>query len=882
LRTTRKLSVAATASLAAGGLIAGFVGSPGVGFAGPPTSGGAAPRTVAQIRARTAAPSAACDIGGPTGQVKHVIEVVFDNVHFNRDNPDVLSDIEQMPALEHFIEDNGTLLSNNHTPLIAHTADDTITNYSGLYGDRSGVANANDYYDFTDNGASTSSEQSSFTYWTAPGVDSYPAMDYSASVPASDPTDATPPAPWVPFTRAGCDVGAVATSNMELENLTPDIDTVFGAGSPEAQQLSSDKSEYQDQETNDYIGLAVHCASGDPLCGNAKAAKYGQTTATYDAVADDLPSEPGGYGGTSPSGSSPGFGYLALFGHKELQNVLDGAANASSSQAQADHCKLIGASAFVAGALYRVDRDGDCYEVADARTNGQSNGGTSADMAAAADNGQDLVDLFGSEIDGEYSDAPGPGFPGFGPITAAQSLAYVADMQETGVPVTYAYISDVHEVKDIDTGPCSPASTYKGKPDVGYADGPGDTCYYQTTAAWNQAFQDFFQRLADDGITPANTLFVFGADEGDHFNGPNVGRAQVPACSGTPLTTSYHCTYASGDLGEVDASIHTLLALETGDHTAFTDEPQGDEVYVTGNQPESTIRQLERDYAKVTVHDQYDQSTETAVKWMVNSTGEQLLHFGNADPARIPTFTVWPKPDIYFSDGTSDSCAAGTTAATAAKGCVTIESEYGWNHGYYAPEINNTWLGLVGPGVRHIGIDGSGPGGGPSSAGDANSGDETDTQLHNPGTWIDQSDARPTLMYLTGLKDDYTEDGRVITPVLDAIVLAADPAIDSSAFEGLAECYKQLNSSVGEFGTDVITSSTAALESGSSSADLKYSSFETALQALGASRDALAGAIKQALWNAEFDHTPLPGANGLLAGCDGVLTAANTLAGSTH
>ena len=31
--------------------------------------------------------------------IQHVIDIVFDNVHFNRDNPNVLSDLEQMPAL---------------------------------------------------------------------------------------------------------------------------------------------------------------------------------------------------------------------------------------------------------------------------------------------------------------------------------------------------------------------------------------------------------------------------------------------------------------------------------------------------------------------------------------------------------------------------------------------------------------------------------------------------------------------------------------------------------------------------------------------------------------------------------------------------------------
>src|SRR6202166_3106535 len=79
--------------------------------------------------------SASCSLGNG---VKHVVELTFDNVHFFRDNPNVPSDLQMMPNLLNFIEQNGTMLSNNHTPLIAHTAVDSLTNYTGLYGDRAG------------------------------------------------------------------------------------------------------------------------------------------------------------------------------------------------------------------------------------------------------------------------------------------------------------------------------------------------------------------------------------------------------------------------------------------------------------------------------------------------------------------------------------------------------------------------------------------------------------------------------------------------------------------------------------------------------------------------------------------------------------------------
>jgi hypothetical protein len=754
--------------------------------------------------------------------IKHVIEIVFDNVHVNRDNPNVLSDIEQMPALKNFITDNGTLLTNNHTPLIGHTANDLTTNFTGLYGDRQGMGVANDYYAFNGSGGVTP-EQSVFSYWTGGGVgDGYPQMDYSASVPASDPSKATPPAPWVPYTRAGCDVGAVSAVNLEMENTNPDIANVFGANSPEEAQYTADPDSFKDQEVNDYVGLAVHCAKNNAFCADAKAVKYGQTTPSNTAVPDVLPDEPGGY-----------HGYDAVFGHKYLQPILAGAANSGH------------------------DRDfgnGDSFPVTDAAGN--------------------LTDLNGNEIDGQYVHTPG--FPGFGPISASQTLAYVADMQESGVPVTYGYISDVHEVKAADAGPCSPASTYKGNPDVGYADGPGDNCYYQTTASYNAAFAKFLQRLADDGITPQNTLFVFGADEGDHFSGANVGRAETPSCSGTPLTTSYICNYASGQVGEVEASVHGLLQYADGNTTPFANEPQGDSVYVENNPSTSTVRQLERDFGNITVNDPFDGQTEPAVKWMADSTVENLLHFGNADPNRVPTFTAFPVPDVYFTDGASDSpaCASGTTAANAPTNCVRIDNEYAWNHGYYAPEINNTWMAFVGPGVKNVGIDGSGPGEGPSSAYQANSGSETDPQIGNHGTWVDQADAQPTIMALTGLKDDYIPDGRVITEDLTH----PPGRTGGLAFQNLAVCYKQLNSSVGDFGTDMLIADTKALKSGSSSDDSQYQSMLAKIQSLGAARDKLATRIKRELFGAEFDGHAIRGAYDLER-CEGILNQAETLVG---
>ena len=91
-----------------------------------------------------------CQLGqaaGANNNIKHVIYLQFDNTHFNRDNPNVESDLEQMPHLYNFLKDNGTLFTNDHTILISHTAGGILSSLTGLYPDRQGqtVSNSYDY-----------------------------------------------------------------------------------------------------------------------------------------------------------------------------------------------------------------------------------------------------------------------------------------------------------------------------------------------------------------------------------------------------------------------------------------------------------------------------------------------------------------------------------------------------------------------------------------------------------------------------------------------------------------------------------------------------------------------------------------------------------------
>jgi hypothetical protein len=735
-----------------------------------------------------------CSLGNG---VSHVIEITFDNVHFFRDNPNVPSDLELMPHLLNFIEQNGTLLSNSHTPLIAHTSDDILTNQTGLYGDRQGMGIGNSYQAYNADG--TTDKAGSFAYWTDPvfdtaavpnpGHDTNPSMVYSGTPPATTSPAPAPntvtPAPWVPFTRAGCDVGDVSTANTVLENTAVDIPEVFGAGSPENAQLQADPDSFKDAETADYVGIGVHCAQANSFCASATGTKFGQNNPSPTATADLLPSEPGGYNG-----------YQDLIGHRYVAPQL-GAGTANLS------------------------RNG--YQVTNATGN--------------------LVDLSGNQINGAFLKNH-PGFPGFGPINAAQSLAYVADLQESGVPVTQAYIADIHGDNNRSIPACTSAPA---------ALGSGSACYIAQAQAYDAAFNTFFQRLNADGINPTNTEFILTADEGDHEAGANVGRFVQPTpancdgatVSGVTVTPDVACTYPAGSFGELSTNITGLLATQKGDTTPFSLESDSSpQFYVTGNPGPTApvVRKLEQDVAGLTAANPYTGTTQTIDNYMADPTEEAILHFVNADPARTPTFTMFAKPDYFVSPG----------APNCASACVSQNTGFAYDHGDYAAEINTTWLGLAGPGVAKKGVDGLGPAQGPSSAG-PNSGQITVPGSGTTGTWVDHTDIRPTMLYLVGLKDDYTSDGRVITEDLTQV----SANLSSPAIEALSTAYKQLNASVGQFGTATLVAATSAIVS-SGPGDSRYLAITNALRTLEQGRDPLATRIKDELAAAEFDGKPIP------------------------
>ncbi len=380
----------------------------------------------AAVPVAEAAPAAAsCALGASGSAVKHVIYIQFDGVHYSRDEPDVPSDLEQMPNLLNFITGNGTLDTGEHTSLTAAVANDVVTSETGLYGSDQGVPGANEYNYYAPGGGTHTA--GSFAYWTDPVVDyttpsAAPAGDSTRTLSTAQGKNA--PAPWVPYTRDGCNFGSVAAAGTELENTLPDVPQVYGANSAQAKEAQNPAQ--VNQAAADFMGLAVHCAKGSAVCSGG-------------GVADKLPDEPGGYSG-----------YQALFGSKVIQPVI------SPSGA--------------------------------------------------------VRDLGGNVI---KNSAGATGFPGYNRLTGTVGLAYTLDMQTHGIPVTFTYLSDVHD--NWSTG----------------ADlGPGTATYESQVRQENAAFGTFFTGLAAAGITKANTLFVFTSDQGDHYVGPP---RRPPAATGSRL-----------------------------------------------------------------------------------------------------------------------------------------------------------------------------------------------------------------------------------------------------------------------------------------------------------------------------------------------------------
>jgi hypothetical protein len=219
-----------------------------------------------------------------------------------------------------------------------------------------------------------------------------------------------------------------------------------------------------------------------------------------------------------------------------------------------------------------------------------------------------------------------------------------------------------------------------------------------------------------------------------------------------------------------------------------------------------TLRAFETAAANLKAFDPYlDPSLLISVaRYLVDAPTLKAIHMINADPARTMSFTMFAKPDFYFQ--TFSPCPSPS------QGCVN--DGFAWIHGDYSNDIGQTWLALVGPGVKAGGID--------------------------PVTWSDHADIVPTMMHLLGLSTDYQPDGRVITQALTRPVAKGG---NGESFTELGDLYKQLNAPYGSFARSLIVASTRGIKAD----DSTYLKTERAIQRLTAERDALVAQIKNVL-----------------------------------
>jgi LPXTG-motif cell wall-anchored protein len=800
MRTLHLLARTAAAAMACSGMVA----------VGPATAASAAPTpsaTLAPDMTLAVGPSAAAPTASPSGcqlanGVQHVFYLGFDNLHLRRDNAndvanngddndnsdlDIPSDLEQIPALYNFLRGTsyagqapnpntannanyangrnttysdgtpfpgGTILANHHTPLISHTSVDFTTSYTGVYGDRHGVAvSQNSMAAYTGNASTPVSSASGFSYWTDPlGIGDDPTTVITTKDANGNPVNA--PAPWVPYTRAGCDVGAVAATGFTLEN----------AKSASTASTATTKLTTADE------GLAVHCAQASTICGSSA-----------NAVPDTLPSEPDGYSG-----------YSALFGHEYIAPVL----------------------------------------------NQKMGNGSSATLPL---------------LPGRPSTSS---FPGFNGEDGNYTLGYTLDMQKAGIPITFGYLSDAHDCHSGLYGDYAAPAGSTGAAQCDYTDvpgtatptsagafGSGEAGYVNYLHQLNSDFQSFFDQAKADGFTTANTEFVFYSDESDHAaEATPANGTGATACDGVTVPCQYdhsttQTTPTAGQLGEATTKLDAAFPQSSQPYFVLDDSAPDFYLENPGSaappgQDDANVRSFERSIGGATYTDPYTGDQQPLADYMADRTELNALHMITADPQRSPTFTAFAPGEDYVESGYPSDCGGAANATCS-------DYAYAYVHGDYAPEVNTTWAGFAGPGVANHGVDSS--------------------------TWTDQTDLRPTLLALVGLHDDYTDEGRVITQILDPGAVSS--ALTAPQATDLATLLKKLDAPVYSsaegtndgFGPATLVADTEALKSDAAN-DSTYTDVEGRISTITAQRNAVVSDILARLTAAASGSPVDPGA----------------------
>ncbi len=528
---------------------------------------------------------ASCQLGNG---IKHVVYLQFDNTHFRRDNPNVPSDIEQMPNLLNFIEQNGMLLSNDHTQLISHTSNGLITSMTGVYSDRTGAAAISNSFDYFNSSTEIANHySSSFVYWTNKlSADTSTGGDNSYILLSE--TGQNAPAPWVAYTRAGCDVGALGIADIDLENNTTDLATTYGTGSKEYALGSA----HSYVGVPDFEGIALHCAQGSAVCAAANALASGAAESdglpVSKAVTDVLPDEPNGY-----------TGFQGIFGHRyvvpALQSLLGQATNGQLTDYQGN---LIG------------------YQTA-------SNG-----------------TIVQSETDS--------GFPGFDGMFPFVTLSYAETMLKAGVPVIYGYFSDAHDHHYATQDGVNPAGTAfaYGPGQQGYTNQ-----LKQYDAAWGTFFQHLAAAGIDKTNTLFVVLVEEGDKFAGGLPSPAGCDGVTTACNYPPSPYT-NGRPAIGEVDINIDQLLAAQRNDTTPLNVHTDQAPAFYLNTNPAQTAALTRTFERDLAATTYNNPYLQNKVfPTTNYLADQAEMSLLHMVTADPLRTPTLVAFNDAYVYSGVG---------------------------------------------------------------------------------------------------------------------------------------------------------------------------------------------------------------------------------------
>ena len=702
--------------------------------------------------------------------VQHVFYIGFDNFHLRRDNsntrgqrrrrepqhrPQHPSDLEQVPALYNFLRGTtnagtttdsanwadgrnttysdstpypgGTLLTNEHTPLISHTSVDFTSEYTGVYGDRNGIATSqNSEAAYTNalivngsGGLASSGLLVRLRLLDRPGQhDLYPWRQHRPCSPPErhQAARSTHRRHGSRSPRRAATSGAVAATGFVLEN---------------ARSAGRRVDRARCTFTTADEGLAVHCAN--PQLTPAPSAAWAGTDANVKTVPDTAPGRPELHRlqrHVRPPVHRPGHQRPAQRHHeRRVKTTLD----PRLPRQPRPRRRSPGSTAKTA-----TTRSGTRWPCR--RPASRSPSATSPTLTTAT----------APSTRTTATPAPRPPTPS----------------ATTPMPRAPPTLSTEAALRHNRSAQARPATR-------------------TTCASSTQISRRFFDQAKADGFTTANTEFVFYSDENDHVAegtpaNPTCDGVTTPCewnhtgrCSGSTEAVGTTASPVPGQLGETFVDVNATLPSESQYATQpyFINPDSAPEFYLengTGANPAlgtpaqtaPNVRQFERDLSAATYSDPYTGSTTHVVSYAADQAELSALQMVTADPLRTPTFVAFSPPDDFVNsvpaaNAFNSSASAvvddpGSTVGTNAwLGCSAItgtpsscsESTYTYVHGDFAPETNDTWAGFVGPGVLNLGAYG--------------------------GAWTDHTDILTTVLDLVGLHEAYTPDGRVITQIID-------------------------------------------------------------------------------------------------------------------